>query len=73
MVAAPVSRVTMSVGLPIRRALRIGVAIAHAALRGKVAHAVRDYEVRNDLEACTEMLDSGALLDEVEKELGSLS
>ena len=50
-----------------------GVAIAHAALRGKVAHAVKDYEVRNDLEACTELLDSGALLDEVEKELGSLS
>jgi histidine ammonia-lyase len=49
-----------------------GVAIAHSTLRGRVAHAVRDYEVRNDLEACTELLDSGALLDEVENELGLL-
>ena len=42
-----------------------GVAIAHATLRGKVEHAVKDYEMRNDLEACTELLDSGALLNEL--------
>jgi histidine ammonia-lyase len=49
-----------------------GVAIAHAALRERISHAVQDYEVRNDLEACTELLDSGELLGVVENELGPL-
>ena len=50
-----------------------GVAIAHAALRERIAHAVQDYEVRNDLETCTELLDSGELLSVVEAEIGPLA
>jgi histidine ammonia-lyase len=49
-----------------------GVAIAHRALRGYIQHAEQDYEVRNDLETCTELLDSGELLGIVENELGPL-
>ncbi|MCW8924742.1 MAG: histidine ammonia-lyase [Xanthomonadales bacterium] len=49
-----------------------GVALAHRALRGHIKHAVQDYEVRNDLETCTEILDNGSLLGIVEAELGPL-
>ena len=38
-----------------------GVAIAHQVLREHVAHAHRDYEVRNDLDHCASLLRQGAL------------
>lgn len=49
-----------------------GVALAHKALRREIRHAERDYEVRNDLDQCAEILRSGALLKVVENELGPL-
>ncbi len=50
-----------------------GVSLAHKALRREIRHADQDYEVRNDLDQCAEILRSGALLKTVENELGSLS
>jgi histidine ammonia-lyase len=49
-----------------------GVSIAHKALRKEVRHAVQDYEVRNDLDQCAEILRSGALLKVVEDAVGPL-
>ncbi|MGD8384455.1 MAG: histidine ammonia-lyase [Lysobacterales bacterium] len=50
-----------------------GVALAHRALRRDVAHADKDYEVRNDLERCVGLLRDGSLLDCVESEMGRLA
>lgn len=50
-----------------------GVALAHTALREEIGHAEQDYEVRNDLDQCAEMLRSGLLLKTVEHEIGPLS
>jgi len=50
-----------------------GVALAHRALRREIRHAEHDYEVRNDLDQCAEILRSGALLKAVEDEIGPLS
>ncbi len=49
-----------------------GVALAHQALREEIPHAVKDYEVRNDLDQCAEILRCGSLLNTVENELGRL-
>ncbi len=49
-----------------------GVALSHQALRKEIKHAVKDYEVRNDLAQCAEILRSGALLKAVENDLGPL-
>jgi hypothetical protein len=49
-----------------------GVKLAHEALRGEIKHAFKDYEVRNDLNRCAEILREGTLLDIVESRLGSL-
>jgi histidine ammonia-lyase len=49
-----------------------GVSISHKALRKEITHAVKDYEVGNDLHQCAEILRSGALLKAVENELGPL-
>ena len=49
-----------------------GVALAHKALRREIKHAVKDYEVRNDLDQCAEILRNGALLKAVENDLGPL-
>jgi len=49
-----------------------GVALAHTALRKEIRHAEQDYEVRNDLDQCAEILRSGALLKAVENEIGPL-
>ena len=49
-----------------------GVATAHRKLRSEIEHAVKDYEVRGDLDRCADMLRTGALLSAVESELGSL-
>ncbi len=50
-----------------------GVALSHQALRKEISHAEEDYEVRNDLETCAEILRNGELLHAVETELGPLS
>jgi len=50
-----------------------GVALAHRALRQEIRHAEQDYEVRNDLDQCAEILRSGALLKVVEDEIGHLN
>jgi histidine ammonia-lyase len=50
-----------------------GVALAHQALRREIPHAVKDYEVRNDLDQCADLLRSGSLLNAVETELGPLN
>jgi len=50
-----------------------GVALSHRTLRREIKHAVRDYEVRNDLDLCADILRSGTLLQAVENELGPLS
>ena len=49
-----------------------GVSLAHKALRTEIRHADQDYEVRNDLDQCAEILRNGALLKVVENELGPL-
>ena len=49
-----------------------GVSLAHKALRREIKHAVKDYEVRNDLDQCTEILRNGLLLKSVEDDLGPL-
>jgi histidine ammonia-lyase len=49
-----------------------GVSLAHKVLRREIKHAVKDYEVRNDLDRCIEMLRSGLLLKTVEDDLGPL-
>lgn len=50
-----------------------GVALAHKALRREIRHAEQDYEVRNDLDQCAEILRSGDLLKVVEDEIGPLN
>ncbi|MFB3077281.1 MAG: histidine ammonia-lyase, partial [Lysobacterales bacterium] len=50
----------------------IGVQLAHALLRGKIGHAHKDYEVRNDLEICTGILRRGELASTVEASIGPL-
>lgn len=50
-----------------------GVSIAHTALRKRIEHAVKDYEVRNDLDLCAEILRTGSVLEAVENEIGPLS
>jgi len=50
-----------------------GVSLSHKTLRREIKHAVKDYEVRNDLDQCVEILRSGALLKAVENDLGPLS
>jgi len=50
-----------------------GVQLAHAMLRGQIGHAHQDYEVRNDLEICTNILRSGELPRIVEASIGPLN
>ena len=49
-----------------------GVKLTHQALRNEIEHAVKDYEVRNDLDRCADILRKGTLLSTVESELGPL-
>jgi histidine ammonia-lyase len=49
-----------------------GVKLAYQAMRQRVGHASEDYEVRNDLDVCADMLRSGSLSASVESELGPL-
>lgn len=50
-----------------------GVSIAHRVLRDHVAHADRDYEVRNDLDKCAELLRTGALSAAIADQLEDLA
>jgi histidine ammonia-lyase len=50
-----------------------GVAVAHRAMRKEVRHAVKDYEVKSDLDRCAELLGNGTLLKAVEDTLGRLN
>jgi len=49
-----------------------GVLAAHRFLRERIPHALRDYEVRNDLETCAALLREGDLSAEVEGITGIL-
>ena len=42
-------------------------------MRSRVKYAIKDYEVKNDLDHCAEMLRNGSLLSAVESELGTLN
>lgn len=50
-----------------------GVTIAHEVLRGHVEHASQDYEVRNDLDHCADLLREGALGQAVAAQLPALA
>ncbi len=50
-----------------------GVWVAHRMLRERIAHAHQDYEVRNDLDLCAELLLGGALAEAVESDIGPLA
>jgi hypothetical protein len=47
--------------------------LAHRLLRGQISHANQDYEVRNDLETCADILRRGELLRAVEADVGALA
>jgi histidine ammonia-lyase len=49
-----------------------GVQVAHELLRGQISHAYKDYEVRNDLDTCADILRRGELASTVEASIGSL-
>jgi histidine ammonia-lyase len=50
-----------------------GVMIAHQVLRDHVAHAHKDYEVRNDLDHCAELLRTGALSKAIAEHVEALA
>lgn len=50
-----------------------GVSIAHKVLRDHVAHAHQDYEVRNDLDKCAELLRAGTLSSAIAEQLEELA
>jgi len=49
-----------------------GVLLAHQLLRSRIKHADQDYEVRNDLDICADILRSGELATAVENDIGAL-
>jgi histidine ammonia-lyase len=50
-----------------------GVHVAHEMLRRQTAHAQQDYEIRNDLDLCANILRSGELALAVEAQIGPLA
>ncbi len=50
-----------------------GVAHSHKVMRKEIKHAVKDYEVKSDLDMCAQILRDGTLLNAVENEFGSLN
>jgi len=50
-----------------------GVQLAHETLREQIGHAHKDYEVRNDLEVCADILRRGELARAVEAGIGHLN
>lgn len=49
-----------------------GVYLAHEMLRKQIGHAQKDYEVRNDLDLCANILRAGDLVHEVESRIGQI-
>jgi histidine ammonia-lyase len=50
-----------------------GVWLAFRFLRGQIRHAHQDYEVRNDLDTCADILRRGELASQIEAEIGPLA
>jgi len=50
-----------------------GVLLAHNLLRSKIEHAHKDYEVRNDLDVCADILRRGELSAALESYIGTLN
>ncbi len=50
-----------------------GIWLAHELLRSQIGHAHRDYEVRNDLDLCADILRRGDLASHVEAGIGELA
>ena len=69
-----VELLTASQALDFRQPLKpgAGVLAAHRVLRERIPHALEDYEVRNDLEICADMLRRSELTAEVESISGPL-
>lgn len=70
-----VEYLTAAQALDFRAPLRPGrgVQVAHEVLRSRVVHAHEDYEVRNDLDVCAEILRNGELAFAVQQEIGTLA
>lgn len=70
-----VEYLTASQALDFRAPLKPGrgVLLAHDLLRGQIGHADRDYEVRNDLDVCADILRNGKLSSHVETGIGTLA
>jgi histidine ammonia-lyase len=70
-----VELLTASQALDFRQPLKpgAGVLAAHHFLRQRIPHAHQDYEVRNDLETCADLLRQGELSAEVERIAGPLA
>lgn len=70
-----VELLTAAQALDFRAPLRPGrgVELAHEFLREHVAHAHQDYEVRNDLDSCADLLRTGVLGGAVASEVGDLA
>lgn len=49
-----------------------GVELAHQFVRREIPHADQDYEVRNDLDTCAEMIRNGRLVEAVRADIHSL-
>ena len=49
-----------------------GVHIAHAAVRSKIEHATKDYEVGADIEQCAGLLFEPDWMNAIESEVGTL-
>jgi len=50
-----------------------GVHVAHEMLRRQIGHAQHDYEVRNDLDLCADILRTGDLATAVESQIGPVT
>ncbi len=69
-----VEMLTTAQALDFRKPLKPGRGVdhAHEVLRQRVRHADRDYEVRNDLDRCAEMIRAGFISQAVEAKYGPL-
>jgi histidine ammonia-lyase len=50
-----------------------GVHVAHEMLRRQIGHAQQDYEIRNDLNLCADILRAGDLASAVESQIGPIA
>jgi len=69
-----VELLTASQALDFRHPLKPGqgVLAAHGFLRERIPHALRDYEVRNDLETCAALLRTGEFCKAIDQAAGPL-